>query len=246
MNKNRILQIVLFLALVTVGKAATLLDIGTTAPGTNLILSNPQVTSPGNAAWKKQTAAPALDRKEVQSFLAPGNSSSSFSLSSIVFLDPAVNSLLAGNGFTISLISLSTTALGTPTAAEYASPLYSESGTTPALSTAAGDYLSFSLDTPWTLTGGQYYGIVLSWGSGVTFAQLNLQMTKAVSGVSGTMFTSADNGATFTDNYNSAVFYLVGQAVPEPGAVKMIMLGGVLLGIVGGRRRWFSQAKALS
>lgn len=245
MNKTLILRVVLFLALVTTMRAATLLDIGSTAPSSNLILSNPQTTSPGNAGWRKQTAAPAVDRKEVQPFLAPGNSSSSFSLTSIVFLDPLVQSVTAGNAFSISLISLSATALGTPTTTEYATPLYTESGTTPALSTAAGDYLSFSLNTPWTLTGGQYYGIVLSWGSSVTFAQLNLQMTKAVAGVSGTMFTSADDGATFTDNYNSAVFYLVGQAVPEPSTVTMIMLGGGLLGIIGRRHKRFAPAKPL-
>ncbi|MBN8707891.1 MAG: hypothetical protein BGO12_13105 [Verrucomicrobia bacterium 61-8] len=220
MNNKHLLPMALLLALTTTVKAATLIDIGSTAPSSNLILSHPLTNNAGSLAWQKSTAL-SRDRKLVQPFLAPGTSSDSYQLQTFTFLNPSATQSVNGSGFTISLLDLTATQLGTPTTAEYQNPLFTESGTASSFATTANDYISISLDTPWTLTGGHYYGIALSWGSGVTFAQLNVQESTATTGI-GNLYMSNDNGSTFS-SFTSSVFYL--QAVPEPSVSALFILG---------------------
>lgn len=202
MIKKQILPLVLLLALTTSANAATMVDIGAAAPGSNLILSNPKVGSLPNTLWNA-----GLNRNEVQPFSAPGNSSNSYQLTSFIFLDPNVQTVHGSKGFTISLLDLGGSQLGTPTTSEFQNPLSTESGTTTAFTTAANDYISITLATPWTLTGGHYYGIALIWNN--TTEAISLQQTTTVAGV-GNLYTTIDNGSTFTSG-NSAVFYLQGQ-----------------------------------
>lgn len=225
MIKNHILPMVLLLALATSVKAATMVDISGTAPSSNLIMSHPKVGSLTNLAWNA-----GLSQQLAQPFQAPGTSSNTYQLQTFTFLDPLVQTVHGSKSFTISLLDLTSSQLGAPTTSEFQTPIDSESGTTgTGFTTVANDYISITLATPWTLTGGKDYGIALKWNN--TTEVLNLQETATTTDV-GNLYRTIDNGTTFPTSVSSAVFYL--QAVPEPGTWAMLLAG---IGLLGASRR---------
>lgn len=207
-------------------KAAAVIvtDLGTSAPTSNILLANPDDGSTNVVQWR---TTDTVQRIMMLDFVATSN----FTMDDLVLHVKGLGYQPANKNFSISIIELTTKRVP-PTAAQWASPLYTETGALPSTLTGSSwsnNYVSFALDNSFTFTSGKVYGISLTLtdtaaaGSGVA---LNLVQSATPAPNTDYDFMSTDGGTTWSIN-GSHVFYLLG--VPEPAAVHLLAGIGLLL-----------------
>lgn len=203
-------------------------------PTENILLNTNAIGA--NLAWNGQGTARAKGHRNVgQSFLATQNAG----LESVVFhindITPAEQALNAA--FTLQIFSVTGPAVLPSTAA-----LYTGQGTLPA-AMAGNDWLTFKLDSPFQLTAGAYYAVMLSFNDPLTGHSVSLISSPtdtAYANGMGIFYTNVlDNGPlAYVRSMSDFEMILI---IPEASSMAMLALGaGLLLVVPRWRRRAFT------
>lgn len=214
--------------------SAATIQFASALPDTNVLASNPTATS-GNIQVRNMGASGSNNRWLGVTF----STTASAALDQVTFfVDTAHSPASAGNaaslgaGMTISIYSITslTSVPGTS-----ATALWSETATVPNSYTSEG-YMTFDLDTPYTLASGSSYAIVISFNSAASNRGINLlQASSSASGQNnvGQTILSYDQGVSYSTITAPLNFVLQGVAVPEASSLSLLLIAG--LGLIAKR-----------
>ncbi len=215
-------------------QAATILFTDT-LPTSDLIRSNTTTTPTGNIQLRNYGSTPTNNNRWVGFGFSPASAVSLDKITLFIYSNQVTSTAL-GAAMTISIVSLSS--LAASPAAPFV-PLYSESATVPG-TYGNEKYMTFDLQTSYSLAAGGNYGIMLSFDTNATNRAINFTQaasgTGGKSGIGDTFYTS-DQGATYSNN--SSTLNFVVQAVPEPSTMALLGLvgGAAIAGVYRSRRR---------
>lgn len=215
------------------------------APDQNIFV-NTISNDAGNLSWNgKGTTIVSGQRNVGQTFLTPGLATESTLLQSVVFRiwggldDPTkpylIPSAVLEASFTLQIFQVSS-ATAIPSASSV--PLYVGTGITPS-SLQSSDYLSFTLDTPLSLTGGKYYAIQLNWNDVASDRSLSFGQSTRENYSSGTAFLQQNTAVNGSLAYatHGADLHMMLVTVPEPETLSLLGLCGLLALVALHRRR---------
>jgi len=232
-SKTPKLKVALTLAIlagVTVSsQAAVSVSFGETVPTSNIITSY-QPASLDALTW---LYTPDTHRLVAQSFVTPADSSYLVSAITMQLNGALGQSFSAPSGFSIGFYRLAgpgeNPAAGTVLATQTGSmqPTTAEA--------QALSYLSFNLDTPLVLEAGASYGYVLSFDSQASYNSLLLAVSSSAPDPNGSRAWTQTDGGGWANVGETYVYYIEGTAVPEPGAIALLGLAGVL--VLAARRK---------
>lgn len=236
-----------FIALIvlfTLSKASAVIttSASTEVPEQNVFV-NTISDNAGNLSWNGLgTTIKSGQRNVGQTFLTPGLATESTLLQSVVFriweggANPYVVSPAALEAsFTLQIFQVSS-ATAIPSTSSV--PLYVGTGVTPS-SLQASDYLSFTLDTPLSLTGGNYYAIQLNWADVAEGRNLSFGQSTQLNYPNGTAFLQQNTQVNGSLVYatHGADLHMMLVTVPEPEVLSLLGLCGGLVLIALRKRR---------
>lgn len=220
---------VMFSVLAPLSSAATI-QFTSTLPNTDVILTN-SVPTTANIQVRNIGSSGTANRWLGVGFSAASNTS----LDQVTFFIDTTNPPTAsgnanslGASMTIAIYSLSSL---TSAPAANAAPLYSEVATVPSTYSGQG-YVTFNLATPYALTAGSAYGIMISFNNTASSRGMNLlEATSSTGGKNniGYTFYTYDAGATYTSDAHALNFVLQSPpaAVPEASSVSLLLFSGL-------------------
>jgi len=239
-----------FIALIvlfTLSKAGAVIttSASTEAPDQNIFV-NTISDNAGNLAWNGTGITNARGQRNVgQTFLTPGLATESTLLQAVVFRiweglnDPTKPYIIPpaalGAAFTLQIFQVAS-ATAIPSTSSV--PLYVGTGVTPS-SLQPSDYLSFTLDTPMSLTGGNYYAIQLNWNDVAEGRSLSFGQSTQLNYPNGTGFLQQNATANSSLVYSThgADLHMMLVTMPEPGVLSLLGLCGGLALVALRKRR---------
>lgn len=190
------------------------------------IAENSAVTN--SAQWRYNGAT---NRRDVgQTFLIPDTESGSSIVTGFTFrianVTGGIGTAAANAAFSLSIYSFASETAVNPSG----SALYTSTGNLTSTLTAA-NYLTFSLETPISLTENQYYGVVLTFPTMLANESLNFVTAGPTTYASGTgIFYQLSSGEyAYQSSNGDFQMYVMTSAIPEPQTYLLISIACVLV-----------------
>jgi len=221
--------------------AAVIVSQNSSAPTEDIISSNVITTgTPGNITAYKRTSG-NLVQNIGQGFSTSGLTSDYSMTAATFFLTDFTPSSVEGKGFEISLYEVPSGS--TASTAPGATLISSQTGNLPT-TLVSSNYITFSLDTPVTLSANKFYVLMYSFteNTGTTTAN-SVSFTTIGSSSGSTSAPNTSGGYRWQQNdsgnngsaRNGFVFFVEATAIPEPSTY--LLLGAGVLTLVIFRKR---------
>ncbi len=205
---------------------------GETVPTTDIITSYEPV--PQDALTWLRTAD--TNRIVSQSFITPGDSDYSVTKITHKLNQTIGENFAAPSAFTIDFYNVVNPALSIAESGN-ATFMSTQSGTMQTTTSIAlgGTYFTFTLDAPLTIDAGESYAYVLAFAEPQDYNLLRMSISAGAPDTAGSRAFLLTNGGSWVPSGETYVYYIQGDAIPEPGTIGL--LGAAGLGIFLGRRK---------
>lgn len=223
------------LATTFLSPAAVVVTFGETVPVSNII-DFYEPTSTDQLAWLRDDDT---NRVVGQSFGTPLGGPFLISGITMKLQVTIAQDFASPSGFSIDVYELS--APGENPASGILVAGYTGTMQTTTSVAVAGSYFTFNLPAPLQVESDSYYGFVLGFEAPEDYNILRMTVSDGDADPGGLRAWLNTNGGGWNSSGETYAFYIQGTVIPEPGALGLLAVGGLLFGL---RRRRVGKSRA--